>query len=260
MSSSSGLKKQEGGSQPSSQTKKPKTSSSTEKGSQPISVAALPAARISLSSRSATLTKSQLENNQLFEIFINKKLQGKVLGVGESFELLLLGKKEVFVCEQAVAVDATHKPDFDLQHPANNPGYFLVTDHTAIHVSLLSNSPITTNTAIQATEAADGLNNQVSALQKGNNSLDSARLVKELHAGDLKFMKNFITQAVDVSEHSQPKFITLLVCGTSRSGKSTVALRLHDMLEGDYKIIAADLEEQGVLSVVYCLSSAATFL
>ena len=243
MSSSSSAKQQP----PVSGSKKAKPTSQAEKPQESSnSVLASPAARIVLSCRSTTLSKSQVQNNQLFQIFIGKKLLGKSLSVKESFELLLLGKKEVFTVEE-VGVSGSKPTNTQVSTAGGESGgaaspTYLVTDATTFTVLL-------SETVSQPTMSSVG---DLPAFLE--------TLVEELHRDELAFLESFVTQATDPLEQPQYKFTRLLVCAPPHSGKSTLLQRLSLRIRQLYQLAVVDLEDAGVLSVRKCSPPAALFL
>ena len=219
----------------------------------------MPATRIVLSTNSKTLPKPQAESASLFQVFLNKKLLGKALGLGESFELLLLGKREVFGVQSGTTADGQlheRPPTKDANAPTSDSTLtdgvssvhspvslsFLVTDHTILQVVHEDLSASTQNPQIAQTPP-----NQTKSTQK-----QPLVLVEQVHSAELHFLKAFVQQSTDSAADNErlPRFTRVLVAGHTRSGKTTVLHRLKESLDREeYEVTCVDFEESGVLSV-----------
>lgn len=219
----------------------------------------MPAARLSLMTTSQTLPKPQPETASLFQVFLNKKLLGKTLGLGESFDLLLLGKRELFTVKACTTAGGQHheqalspaqpKETATVEAAPTNPtspsppaSTFLVTDHTNIEVLWdVPQQQVATTTAAQQ--------QQQTQAHSSTRRERPAVLVADLHAAEIRFLVAFVQQALDGAAKGMPRFKKVLVAGNARAGKSAVLARLEDELKEGFDVTTVDFEDSGVLSV-----------
>lgn len=226
----------------------------------------MPAARLSLMTSSQTLPKPQPETASLFQLFFNKKLLGKTLGLGESFDLLLLGKRELFTVKACTTADGQHyeqpqsaAPPKETPTEETSPTNttppsapktaFLVTDHTTVEVIWHINEQQVSANTTATTEQTHSKRRERPAV-----------LVADLHAAEIGFLVAFVQQALEDAGERLPRFKKVLVAASSRAGKSAVLARLEDELRGGFDVTTVDFEDSGVLSVAKNTNLATTVL